>query len=101
MDTTYTTDEAKFHGFMLGIDIARALIDRSETVDIEAAITLMGGIADGVETLVDPEKSYEGCNPATAKVLRDGTISAIEVQKRHAQEARSGLNKILDSTGNA
>jgi len=97
MNTAYTTNEAKFHGFMLGIDIARALIDRSEHVDLNAAIRLLGGIADGVETLVDPEKSYEGWDPATAKLLREGTINAIDIQRNHALDARCGLNKIAES----
>ena len=96
MDTTYTTDKAKFHGFQLGIEIAAALVQRGEVVDLNQAMRLVGSIADGLETLVDPEQSYEGWDPATAKVLREGKINAIEHERRHASEVRCGLNAIVD-----
>jgi len=89
-----TNNEAKFQGFMLGVDVAVALADRGEKIDLNAAVRLMGAIADSVETLVDPEQSLERWDPKTAKLLRDGKINSIEIQRRHAQDAREGLENL-------
>jgi hypothetical protein len=96
MSTIYSIEEAKFHGCILGIDIARSLIERGELVELNSAIRLMGGIAYGVETLVDPEKSCEGWDSVTAKLLHEAKINAVDIQKHNAIQARCGLNKMSD-----
>ena len=94
-------NEAKFHGFQLGIQIAEYLSQQQRPITLMEAIGIMRDIADGNLTLTDPENSGLGFDSGTAKVVRDVSLGSITWQQRHALDARERLNSIHESTKDA
>ena len=89
--------QAKFHGFQLGISIALQLQNRGDIVKLDSAIKLAREIADGHFTTSDPEITNPIFDDATEGYCRDLAIKSIEVERQHASDVCEGLVSIVNS----
>ena len=89
--------QAKYHGFQLGIEIAKQLTEEGQPIDINGAIRFARKMADGEETTADPENSGQGFDEATSNYLKGLSMRSLEAQQNHASDVCEGLVSICDS----